>query len=199
MSGERETATESLLVEQLARPVAGLFLDRHQIAVFTADPIPVDGDQVTALCGAALILGPPPAEVLPGIPATQVADCADCQAVLWTPPEGVNLGAEQVPRILLRRTGAVPVHIVEIGAATAAPTPLVALCGAVFGMEEPVYRVNAGDGVPCTLCLLRSLSDHARHCHRGRAPCTTPRARPALRHDAPGALQAKRACPHPAS
>ncbi|AOS61038.1 hypothetical protein [Actinoalloteichus hymeniacidonis] len=159
MTEDRETADEPLLMEQAALPAAGIFLDRHQVFVNTGEPIPIDGDRVTALCGTSLLIGPPPTEVLPGIPAMRFADCADCTAVLWAPPKEV--GGEEALRIFLRLPGTMPVHIVEIGAATPAPMPLVSLCGAVFGVGQPVDRVDAGDGTPCTLCLLRSLSDRA--------------------------------------
>ncbi|WP_075743101.1 MULTISPECIES: hypothetical protein [Actinoalloteichus] len=160
MTGGRRIAEESLLLEQSALPAAGLFLDVHQLPVLAGEPIPVDGDQVAALCGTSVVIGPPPAEVLPGIPATHTAACADCQAVIDdvdTPSVLVEDG-EPVAPAYLRRTGTVLVHVIELAAAEVLPAVLIARCGVTFHPGDPVDRVEFGDGVPCTRCLLRSSS-----------------------------------------
>ncbi|APU16071.1 MULTISPECIES: MarR family winged helix-turn-helix transcriptional regulator [Actinoalloteichus] len=160
MSGEREIAAEPMLVEQDVLPAAGLFLDRHQVPVPAGDPMPVDGEQVAALCGALVVIGPPPAEVLLGIPATHTADCLDCRAVII----GVDTApmteddAEPVARAYVRRPGTVPVHVIELGPAAEPPAALIARCGQVFHVGDPVDHLRPGDGAPCTLCLLRTSS-----------------------------------------
>ncbi|WP_157434017.1 MULTISPECIES: hypothetical protein [Actinoalloteichus] len=154
---------QPMLRSQDALPVVGLILDRHLVFLDVGDSVPLDGDVAETLCRARVTIGPAPAEVLPGIPATHVADCADCQAVADAgcradlEPATASVGAESVVRAFVRRVGAVAVHIVELDSAQDAPEVLVALCGQVFPAGEPLDRLSLGDGAPCFRCLLRSL------------------------------------------
>ncbi|AOS65518.1 hypothetical protein [Actinoalloteichus hymeniacidonis] len=152
MSGPAE---EPMLIEQDVCPMVGLILDRHLVFVDTGQPVPTSGDRVTALCGTPVTIGPRPAEVLPGIPATHAADCPDCRVVLEGRPPEIDT-VDEVIRLFLRRTSATPVHIVEIEATTTPSPMLIARCGEVF--DGTADQVTAGDGMPCTLCLLLSLS-----------------------------------------
>ncbi|AOS65878.1 hypothetical protein [Actinoalloteichus hymeniacidonis] len=69
-----------VLVEQDTLPAAGLILDRH--LALSDDGPPPTGMMLIALCGVPVVIGPPPAEVLPGVPAAFTADCLGCQDVL---------------------------------------------------------------------------------------------------------------------
>ncbi|APU12782.1 hypothetical protein [Actinoalloteichus fjordicus] len=148
-------AAEPVLVDQIAVPSAGLFLQQHKVFVDEGETLPVDGDRAVALCGAWVLIGPPPAEVEPGVPGTHVEDCPGCRAI--------HLGEADIPapddaiRWFVRRVGTLPVHVIVGDGITA--TQLIARCGRAFRLGEPLERLAGGDGVPCTACLLASLPD----------------------------------------
>ncbi|AOS65616.1 hypothetical protein [Actinoalloteichus hymeniacidonis] len=160
MTGPRQIAVEPLLIDQDTLPAAGLILDRHRVPVLCGEPIPIDGDRAPTLCGLPVTIGPRPAEVLPGIPATHVADCVDCIAII----EGRDIDRTDDPdtvvRLFLRRTGTMPVHIVELTVVELdreLPTALTAGCGQRFRAGDSHDRLDPGDGAPCIRCLLNTV------------------------------------------
>ncbi|APU18754.1 hypothetical protein UA75_03605 [Actinoalloteichus sp. GBA129-24] len=143
-------AAEPMLVDQITAPDAGLFLQQHKVFVDEGEALPVDGDRAVALCGTWVLIGPPPAEVEPGVPGTHVEDCPDCRAI--------QLGEADIPTAdnpvhwFIRRVGTRTVHVISDDGITA--TRLIARCGTAFRLGEPLARLAEGDGVPCTACLL---------------------------------------------
>ncbi|APU17728.1 MULTISPECIES: hypothetical protein [Actinoalloteichus] len=172
--------TGPMLIEQDTLPEAGIILDRHLALV--DDGPPEDGAALTALCGVRLTVGPPPAEVLPGVPAAYTADCPFCQDVLTatlldtqaedldrTPADSSAAGESHrsagtaPPLMAVRLSPGEPVHLCRLP--LAGPT-LTASCGAALP-RTMVEIVDPGDGVPCTCCLLTSSgSDALLECHR---------------------------------
>ncbi|ASO18331.1 hypothetical protein FHR81_002734 [Actinoalloteichus hoggarensis] len=161
-------ASEPMLVDQISAPAVGLILQRHKVFVDQGEALLVDGERAVALCGAWVTVGASPAEVEPGVPATHVEDCPDCRAI--------HLGEADLPmpgdpiRWFVRRVGTPVVHVVTDDGITA--TRLVAQCGRSFRLGEPLERLAAGDGVPCTACLLAAPSDGGL---LGRVPGDPPR------------------------
>ncbi|ASO22888.1 hypothetical protein FHR81_005047 [Actinoalloteichus hoggarensis] len=169
--------TGPMLIEQDTLPAVGIILDRHLALV--DDGPPEDGAVLTALCGAPLTVGPPPAEVLPGVPAAYTADCPFCQDVLTATlrdgspdapecpheaaPESRRAGPAAPSLTAVRLARGEPVHLCRLP--PAGPT-LTTSCGASLP-RTMVEIVDPGDGVPCTCCLLTSSGSAALlECHR---------------------------------
>ncbi|AOS64181.1 hypothetical protein [Actinoalloteichus hymeniacidonis] len=153
-----EYAEQPCYIEQVTAPLVGLICDRHTVVVAVGAAIPTDGDRVETLCGQWMIIGPPPTEAVPGIPATHFADCADCHAIRTEEPE--NEQASAPLRFFVRLRGTVDVHI-----ASADPTIaelLITQCGRRFRPGDDLELLDAGDGAPCVRCLLLSLSGSLR-------------------------------------
>ncbi|AOS62058.1 hypothetical protein [Actinoalloteichus hymeniacidonis] len=149
-------ATDPLLIDQVTLPEVGIVCQRHAVFVDEGETLPSAGEQAFSLCGIPLTIGPPPAEMLPGVPA-EVVDCADCQAIIWDEPAIEPVGSDF--RLFVRRRGTIDVHIVEDSGLSA--TTMTARCGALFRLGEDLEQLAPGCGAPCNRCLLASLSGPA--------------------------------------
>ncbi|APU23544.1 hypothetical protein [Actinoalloteichus sp. GBA129-24] len=153
--GEREVAAEPLMRRQPAPPLVGIFLDLHTVFVNVGEPVPLDGDRTSTICGATVTIGPVavdgPAGVVP-----YVQDCAYCAAILDgdTTPALFTAGWSLCLRRIDPDGSPGPVHI--IGAEGVDDTTLTTRCGNRIMLDDTTEQVDPGHGVPCTPCLLRS-------------------------------------------
>ncbi|ASO21953.1 hypothetical protein FHR81_005584 [Actinoalloteichus hoggarensis] len=183
MTGDsREIAVEPLRLRQAWPPVVGIFLDLHTVFIDHGHPIPINGDQAKTICGVMVTLGPltldgdSPTSVVP-----YVQDCPYCTAILdnddTTPTPHTTGWALCLRR---RHPDGRPglVHLADThrtdgtdgtsGVDTTGGTSRVGRnggttittrCGQHLTLGDtarPVERVEPGQGVPCTPCLLRS-------------------------------------------
>ncbi|ASO21824.1 hypothetical protein FHR81_003475 [Actinoalloteichus hoggarensis] len=144
-------------------PDFGLLLDRHVLIGGRPPP----GAEATTVCGRNVTIRPAPLEIEPGVPAVGARDCLDCQDVLRGTPREALSDRGAPPLLPARLSGRFDVvgtarWVVHLCSLTEPDGVTVTTrCGIDLPVDE-IETVDAGEGMPCTACLLAAETPAAQ-------------------------------------